>query len=882
MRIGSILRARLRFLFRRSRVEADLDEEFRYHLEREIDENLVAGMSQEQARSSALRAMGAFEQRKEECRDMRGFNLLDHLIRDIRFAGRQLRRSPEFAATAIGTLALGICANITVFAFFDAALLKPLPYKDPERLLGVFERIDPWCPLCNLSWPDYLDWKRENSTLASLDVFQSHGYTMTGHSGAVPVAGARISDGFFRTLGVTPVLGRDFYKGEDQPAAARSVILSYAQWQSEFGGRTDVLGKTVLLDRIPRVIVGVLPKDFHFALVGPAGFWTPFHPETECDLRRSCHTLFGVARLKAGATTSAALANLISVAKALERIHPDSNRNQGANVEPLTEVITGDIKPVATVLMAGAMLLLLIAISDVTGLLLVRSENRKRELSVRLALGASSKHLLSQFVIEASVLTIAASAIGSVASHWAMKLLASLLPEDAIANMPFFAAIGWNWRLAAFAFAISVASIVLFAIAPALRMRVPEIRGGLVEASRVTGGVWRKVGSKLVVLELATAVVLLAGAGLLSKSLYNVMHVTLGLQPEHLVSVDVVAPNASYAKPEQSVALTRTLLERIRRLPGVRSADLSEDGAPLTHNGSTNWIRILGRPWDGTHIEVAQREVSPGYFKTLGATLAKGRYFQDVDDASKPQVAIINQAFARKYFPLENPIGKQIGQAAAAPVPVEIVGLVEDVREGPLSQEIPPVLYRPFNQSPDTYFTLAVRTYQDERSLLPELNSVVRQIDPEIVSLHGVTMAERMAESPDSWIHRSMAWLTTGFAGLALLSALVGLYGVIAYSVSRRTREIGIRIALGADSRTVHAMILREAGWLSAIGIGSGLLTSVIATRFLQKLLFGVSPWDAGTIAGIVVVLALASLIAAFIPARRAASVDAIEALRLE
>ncbi|MBV9267811.1 MAG: ABC transporter permease, partial [Acidobacteriaceae bacterium] len=376
MRLASIVRLRLQSLFQRRQVDADLDEEFRYHLEREIEENLAAGMGREEARCAAFRTMGGLEQRKEDCRDMRGLNAFDHFVNDIRFAGRQLLKNPQFAATSTLMLALGMCSSIAIFAFVDAALIKPLPYEKPERLLGIFERIDPWCPRCNLSWLDYLDWKKQNSTLASLDIFQERGYTMTGREGAIPIHGARVSDGFFRTLGVTPALGRDFYRGEDQPGATRTLILSYATWQKQFGGHPDVLGQTVVLDRTPRVIVGVLPKSFHFAPVGLAEFWIPFQAENECDLRRSCHSLFGVGRLKDGVSTAAALANLVSIAKELEKLHPDSNRNQGANVAPLTEVISGDIKPVLLVLMAGAALLLLIAIVDVAGLLLVRSENR--------------------------------------------------------------------------------------------------------------------------------------------------------------------------------------------------------------------------------------------------------------------------------------------------------------------------------------------------------------------------------------------------------------------------------------------------------------------------------------------------------------------------
>lgn len=882
MRLSSIIRLRLRSIFRRRQVEDDLDEEIRYHLEREITENITAGLRREEARFAALRSMGGLEQRKEECRDMRGLNPLDHTINDIRYAGRQLRKNPEFAVTAILMLALGMCSSAAIFAFVDAALIKPLPYKNPERLLGVFERIDPWCPRCNLSWLDYLDWKKQNVTLASLDIFQQRGYTMTNAAGAAPVHGVRVSDGFFRTLGVAPVLGRDFYSGEDQPGAARTVIISHAMWQRQFGGQPNVLGQKVVLDRIPRVIVGVLPKDFHFAPAGLAGFWTPFHPEGECDLRRSCHGLYGVGRLKDGVSAEAALANLVSIATALEKLHPDSNRNQGANVAALSEVIVGEIRPVLVVLMAGAALLSLIAIIDVAGLLLVRSENRQREMAVRMALGASSIRLLSQFVTEALVLVLAGTALSLVASHWAMQLLRGLLSEDMLERMPFLAGRAWNWRLTAFVFIIATLEAVLFAIAPSLRLRLAEIRGGLADGARASGGVWRRLGSKLVVLETGTAVVLLIGAGLLSKSLYNLLHVGLGLRPDHLVTMDVAAPNASYAKEAQSVALTRKLLERSASLPGVRSAGLEADGAPLSHNGNTNWIRILGRPWNGEHIEVPQREVSTAYFSSLGAKLARGRYFDDNEDNTKPPVAIINQAFARKYFPHEDPIGKQIGQASAKPTPVEIVGLVEDVREGPLNDEIPPFLYRPYNQSPDAYFTLIVRTSQDEGSLLPALNRIVRQIDPEIVTMHGMTMTERIEQSPAAYMHRSTAWLTAGFAGLALLLALVGLYGVISYSVSQRTREIGVRVALGAEPRTVHQMILREAARLSGIGIAVGLVCAALAASFLRKLLFGVSPWDPSTMAAIAVLLAGASLIASFIPAWRAAAVDPVKALRAE
>lgn len=874
---------RLRSALRRRQVDDELDEELRYHLEREIDENIAAGMSPEEARFAALRVIGGLTQRREECRDMRGLTVIDNIGNDVRFAVRQLRRDRGFTTTAVLMLALGVCSATAIFAFVDAALVKPLPYRTPGELLGVYEKIDPWCIRCNLSWPDYLDWKQQNTTFASLDVYGERGYAMATHAGSVPVHGARVSDGFFRTLGVAPILGRDFYPGEDQPGAARAVILSFGAWQKQFAGRASVLGETILLDRIPRVIVGVLPRDFHFGPAGPAEYWVAFHPETECDLRRSCHSIYGVGRLKAGVSADAALANVTSIARALERQHPESNRNQGANVVPLSDVIVGNVRPILLVLMAGAALLLLIATVDVAGLMLVRAESRRREVAVRAALGASLGRLVSQFTIEALVLVAAGAGLGMLASHWTMQLLAALLSEDMLAQMPFLIGLGWNWRVAGFALAVSTSAAALFAVAPNLRLWSPEIRAGIAEGSRGSAAqVWRRLGSKLVVLEIATAMMLLVGAGLLGRSLYNLLRVNLGIEPEHLVTLGVAAPNGKYGDDAKAIALARKVADRIAQVPGVRMVGFSANGVPLSHNGNTNWIRILGRPWNGEHIDIPEREVSPNYFRTLGARLAQGRYFTDYEDASQPRVAIVNQAFVRKYFPGENPIGRQIGQASARPDPVEIVGVVEDVREGPLDVEIPPVLYRPYYQSPDTYLNLLVRADQDEASILPVLNRLVREIDQEIIPLRGATMSRRIEESQSAYMHRSLAWLVGGFAGLALVLALVGLYGVVMYSVSQRRREIGIRMALGAESGSVCRMILREAMQLIAVGIAAGLVGGVLASRLIRGLLFGVSSSDPATMATIAGVLALAAVAASFLPARRAARVNPVEALRAE
>jgi predicted permease len=642
-----------------------------------------------------------------------------------------------------------------------------------------------------------------------------------------------------------------------------------------------------MLDGAPHLIIGVLPPDFHFAPVEPAEFWAGVDTTGNCEKRRSCHNLYGVARLLDAVSIQTASANVKSIAKQLEKQYPDTNRDQGAVLQPLTEVIVGDIRPILLVLLGGAGLLLLIASVNVAGLVLVRSESRKREIAVRTALGASSGRLISQFVTEALVLVAAGSILGLTSANWAMQLLARLLSEDMMASMPFLHGLRLNFRVLGFAGLIALLAAVLFSVAPSLRIWSPDMREGLAEASRGSAGtVWRRLGSKLVVSELAIAMVLLVGAGLLGKSLYRLLHVYLGFQADHLVTMNVVAPASSYGKDPQAIALARLIVSRIGSLAGVKSVGISANGVPVSHNGNTTWFRVLGRPWHGEHNEVPERDVSAGYFSALGARLLHGRYFTEDEDASKPHVAIINQAFAKQYFPGEDPIGKQLSELTTPPqppaAPMEIVGIVDNIRQGPLNAAIPPVLYIPFNQSTDTYFGVVVRTSEAERSLLLVLAATLRQIDPAIVTMGGTTMTDRINNSQSAYLHRSSAWLVGGFAALALLLGVVGLYGVIAYSVSQRTREIGVRMALGAQPRSVYQLILKEAGWLTAVGIAVGLVCSVAAATLMRGLLFGVHSWDIETLAAVAGALGIAALLASFIPARRAASVNPVEALRAE
>jgi macrolide transport system ATP-binding/permease protein len=661
------------------------------------------------------------------------------------------------------------------------------------------------------------------------------------------------------------------------------MILTYQSWQERFGGRKDIIGQTVDLDGVPNTIIGVLPASFQFAPRGRAEFWGTVHKLTNCEKRRSCHNMFGVARLKDGVTVQSALADMTAVAKQLEVQYPGSNRDQGASVKPLYEQIVGDIRPILLVLLGGAVLLLVIACVNVSSLLLVRSESRKREIAVRGALGASPARLVRQFMTESLVLVLVGGLLGVLGAEVSMQGLSRLISKDMLANMPYLAGISLNLRVVLFAVAICVLAAGLFALTPILRLPLTTLREGLTDGGRGTAGtLWRRFGANLVVVELAVAVVLLVGAGLLGKSFYKLLHVDLAFQPDHLATMQVALPQTRYPKDPQWVAVQRQILDRIRSLPGVQSASLTSV-FPVSGNGNTDWIRIVGKPYNGEHNEVNQRDVSSDYFKTLEARLERGRFFTDEEDASKPKVVIVNKAFVSKYFPGEDPIGRVMGDGDLTPKSLrQIIAVVDDIKESSLDVDTWPAEYTPANQGPDNYFGLMVRTSQAEATMLPVLRATVQQIDPGIGVFDEQTELQRINDSQTAYLHRSSAWLVGGFAALALLLGVVGLYGVIAYSVSQRTREIGVRMALGAQQSSVYRMILKEAGWLTGFGIGAGLVSSIAVATLMRTLLFGIHTWDVSTLAAVAVLLSVSALLASYFPARRAASVNPVEALRAE
>ncbi len=877
--VSKLLR-KIWFLFRRNRFRSELDEEMTFHREQAERELIASGLSPQAAHTAAIRQFGNPALLKEKSHGVVAFRA-ETILQDLRFALRQLRKNPGFAVTAILILALGIASSVAIFAFVDAALIQPLPYKNPGRLVQLFERNGLGSRF-HLSYPDYIDWKRMNKSFSSIDVFAPYGFMMKTPDGLRKTDGARVSAGFFRTLGVTPVLGRDFYQGEDAAAPARTALIGYSTWQKQYNGSPAVLGQSVDLDGDPYAIVGVLPRAFSFAPAEPADFWVIEKSNRNCEQNRGCHNLFGVARLKPGVTFAAAFADVKSIALQLQRQYPDDNRDRYAYMLPLADVIVGDIRPILLTTLAGAGLLLLIASVNVASLLLVRAESRRREMAVRGALGASPRRLVRQFITEGLLLAFIGCILGIAAAQRFMHLLVTLVPKDLMAGMPYLDGLGLNTHVFAFACALALFAGVLFALVPMARLRFSRISESLSDGARGSAGLaWRRFGANLVVIELATAMILLVGAGLLGKSLYRLLHTDIGLEPNHIATIQVNAPPEKYKTDKPQIALNREIVRRVAAIPGVESVGLTTS-LPIGDGDGTTTFNYVGRPNNGAPKEVATRYVSPDYMATLKTALKSGRYFTGDDDLSHSKVVIVNRTLAEEYFPGENPVGKQISLEDDKNHPILIVGEIDDIQEGQLDAAPRAAMYLPLYQDGETSFAVLARTGQDERTIFPALKSTLHVIDPGMAIYDPRTMEDKIHDAPATYLHRSSAWLVGGFAAMALLLSVVGLYGVIAYSVSQRTREIGVRMALGAQRGAIYSMVMRQAGLLTAIGIVFGLACSIVAAMGLRGLLFGVASWDVTTLAAVALLLAAASLAASFIPARRAASVNPTDALRTE
>src|ERR1700733_12451482 len=843
---------KLSILFGRERFASELDEEMAFHRAQVEKEFVANGMTAEDARYAAMRQFGNATKLREQSHQAVAFRV-ETVVEDLRFGLRQWTRNPGFALAAILILALGMGPSMAIFGFVDAALLEPLPYANPSQLMSVNES-NLESPRWPLSYPDYLDWQRQNKSFSSVDVYSGAGYLLRTPSGAEPVQAERVSGSFFQTLGVHAMLGRDFYPGENRPGGPNVVILSCGAWLHRFGARRDLLGQTVGLDNGAYRVIGVLPGAFSFAPGRNAEFWVPLNRFSPHEKMRTFYNFWGIGRLRDGVTVQAAEAEMATIAKQLQRQYAITGHDQSASVVPLSEIITGDVRPILLTLLGGAGLLLLIACINVASLVLVRSESRRREIAVRGALGASPLRLMRQFVTEGLLLTLFGNVAGVLVGSGLMKLLARLVPKDMAANLPFLEGIGMNAHSGVFAAALALLASLLLAATPTFRLSFQKVRDGLTDGNRAAGRFWSRLGANMVVVELAIAVVLLAGAGLLGQSLYRLLHVPLGFDPNHLATVQVMAPGTVYKSDEQTVGLHREIVRRVSSLPGVASAGLTSM-PPVQCDCDIDEIQIQGRPLHGEHNDVDERHISAEYLPTLKVMLVRGRFFTNADDDSRPGVAVINQVLARKFFPGADPIGQRIADnEGGRPSAWEIVGVVDDVREGPLDVETSPAEYFPINQTGDHYFSLVVRTRQDAGALLPALVRTLHQIDSDLGVSDEATMNDQIDATQAALLHRFSAWLVGGFAAMAL----------------------------GARRSSVYKLVMLQAGWLTGTGLASGLVCSVGASLLIRHLLFGVQAWDAVTLGCVALLLGLASMAASFLPARRAASVNPTDALRAE
>ena len=807
---------------------------------------------------------------------------MDFMQQDIRYALRALGRSPSFTIVALLMLALGIGATSAIFSFVDAVLLRPLPYRDPGAIIRLFER-PPGATRNAISALNFRDWQDQNTVFTAMAAISYAPSTLSTAGGPVQIRGARVSAPYFDIFGTRPAAGRTFVDGEDTPGRDRVVVISHALWQAQFAGDSGIVGRTIRLDGTPYTVIGVLPADSPFDRGWPR-LWRPlaFAPGEQT---RDYHWLSVYGRLKPGVTFEQARANMDAIGARIARDYPHSNKDWGVRLERFADLVVGpDLRQSLKVLMGAVGLLLLLGCANLANLSLARGTNREREVVVRAALGASRGRILRQFLTESLILSLGGGALGVGAGYLMMRSLEQLMPPF---YLPREAVVTLDWRALAFCGLVAILTGVLFGVAPAVHASRVDLSSSMRASSRTATGDRRRrrLRHSLVVAEIAISCVLLAGASLLGRSFFAMRSVEAAREPERVLVAGLFAPSGRFADPDEARVFYRRIYERVAAIPGVTSLALTSavplqgwsDGMPLT-------IAETRKKGGGGF-----KEITPSYFATIGLSIVRGRGLTDADRKGSPPVIVVNERFAKQFFPGGDPIGSHLliqeiipGQRALGPeIPWEIVGVVQDEHAGGLAdRDDGPGMYVSMEQGPTYGPSVVLRTGVDAMALAEPLRAAIKTIDPD----QAVTDVRTIASMTDDWVavDRLRTSLIAAFGAIALLLAAVGIYGVMAYSVEQRTREIGIRAALGAGSGALVGLVMRQALVLAAIGVTLGVGAALASGRVLASLLFGVTPRDAASITAAAVTLGLTALVAAWIPARRAAAVDPIRALRIE
>jgi putative ABC transport system permease protein len=814
--------------------------------------------------------------------------MMETFWQDIRYGVRMLVKAPSVSIVATIALALGIGANTAIFSVVNGVLLRPLPFANPEQLMMVWENdVGHGLGRGSASYPNFADWRDQNHVFERLASYHKENFILTGRGESTRLTGSVINADLLPLLGVTPALGRGFRPEEDQPGeTGQVVLLSQDLFQQRFNADPKVLNQSLTLDGRNYTIIGVMPKAFQFPVQNePTQLWTTVALDRAgkepVTVQRGAHYLNVIGRLKPGISLEQAQAEMTTISARLEQQYPDANLHRSTIVEPTLESLVGSVRPALLILLGAVGCVLLIACANVANLLLARAMVRHKEMAIRSALGASRLRVVRQLLTESVLLSLAGGALGLLLAVWWSDLLLTLGKQ----NIPRSFQVGLDWRVLAFTFLVSIVTGIVFGLVPAIHSAKTELTESLKEGGRGSGDGARhnRIRGVLVVSELAIAVILLVGAGLLIQSLWRLRQVTPGFNPQNLLTFVVGIPDVKYPT-EKQVRFYRDLVGRLQSLPGVVSASAV---TPLPLNGERYGISFEteGRPVaKGDEPSADFFTINAGYFKTMGIPLLRGRDFTERDDATTPGVIIVNEAFARKFFPNEDPIGKRIKPGISTddsdPRMCEIVGLAADVRNRDLTSDYRAGYFVPAAQIAFSQMTLVLRTTNDPHSLITAVQNEVHAMDDEVPVFNVKTMDEYLATTVAA--PRFNATLLVIFAAVALVLTVVGLYGVMSYSVAQRTNEIGIRMALGAQTRDVVRLIVGQGFKLVLLGLVLGLVVALALTRVIASLLFGVTAYDPLTFIAVAVVLAGVALLACYIPARRATRLDPLHALRYE